>query len=74
MIAFKRTEGVYVAWIPEEQAAVALEIADGATRAAEVTVAALLQRALGSRYPVFDRVRDRGAVIAQRLLEEFPIT
>jgi L-asparaginase II len=52
VLAKTGAEGVYVAWIPEEQAAVALKIADGATRAAEVTVAALLQRVLGSRHPL----------------------
>lgn len=46
-------EGVYVAMLPEQKLGVALKIADGATRASEATIAALLVRlgALGRDHP-----------------------
>ena len=50
-------EGVYVAILPERKLGIALKIADGATRASEVAVAALLARfgAINENHPLLSR-------------------
>ncbi|MDE0697185.1 MAG: asparaginase [Boseongicola sp.] len=50
-------EGVYVAILPERKLGIALKIADGATRASEVAMAALLARlgAIAESHPVLNR-------------------
>ena len=50
-------EGVYVAILPERKLGIALKIADGATRASEVAMAALLARlgAIGANHPLLSR-------------------
>lgn len=54
-------EGVYAAIIPELELGIALKISDGATRAAEVAIAALLVRigALDANHPVAARYLER---------------
>lgn len=47
VLAKTGAEGVYGAWIPEAGLGLALKVSDGATRASEVAVIALLRRALG---------------------------
>ena len=50
-------EGVYVAILPERRLGLALKIADGATRASEVAMAALLARlgAISENHPLLNR-------------------
>ena len=50
-------EGVYVAILPERKLGIALKIADGATRASEVAMAALLARlgAISEKHPLLSR-------------------
>ena len=50
-------EGVFVAILPEQKLGIALKIADGATRAAEVAIAALLARlgVIGPDHPMLQR-------------------
>jgi L-asparaginase II len=50
-------EGVFVAILPEQKLGIALKIADGATRAAEVAIAALLARlgVIASNHPMLQR-------------------
>ncbi|MXX89273.1 MAG: asparaginase [Boseongicola sp. SB0677_bin_26] len=50
-------EGVYVAILPERKLGIALKIADGATRASEVAMAALLARlgAINENHPLLSR-------------------
>ncbi|MYA87115.1 MAG: asparaginase [Boseongicola sp. SB0662_bin_57] len=50
-------EGVYVAILPERKLGIALKIADGATRASEVAMAALLARlgAIDENHPLLSR-------------------
>lgn len=54
-------EGVFAAIIPEMELGIALKISDGATRAAEVAIAALLVRvgALDAKHPVAARYLER---------------
>ncbi|CAN0602741.1 unnamed protein product [Ectocarpus sp. 12 AP-2014] len=54
-------EGVYSAIIPELELGIALKISDGADRAAEVAIAALLVRvgALDSKHPTVARYLER---------------
>jgi L-asparaginase II len=47
VLAKTGAEGVYVAWVPETGLGMALKARDGASRAAEVAIAALIGRALG---------------------------
>lgn len=56
VLAKTGAEGVYVAWIPETGLALALKVADGATRAAEVAIAALIVRALGKDHELSQAV------------------
>jgi L-asparaginase II len=51
LLAKTGAEGVYVAWSPERGLAMALKVADGATRASEVAIAALIARAFGPDDP-----------------------
>lgn len=54
-------EGFFIAILPEKRLGIALKIADGATRAAEVAIAALLVRigALDASHPTTARYLDR---------------
>ena len=54
-------EGVFAAILPELEMGIALKISDGATRAAEVAIAALLVRvgALDAKHPVVARYLER---------------
>jgi L-asparaginase II len=45
-------EGVFAGWIPELRVGFALKISDGAARAAEVALIAIIRRALGTSHPL----------------------
>jgi L-asparaginase II len=45
-------EGVFVGWIPELRVGLSLKISDGAARAAEVALVAIIRRALGFSHPL----------------------
>lgn len=49
-------EGVFAGWIPEAGVGFSLKIADGATRAADVAVVALIRRALGPAHALCERL------------------